>query len=109
MTTTQPDPRLHVPARDIPIPAHLSPEARAQLAQGTMSNPAWPAQNDIVAWRQLMASMDEIGLAGLTMMSQHVEADVEAIDAGGVRVFVITPRGVSANDRSVQDRRVHPD
>ena len=31
---------LHVPARIIPIPGHLSPEAQAQLAQGTMSNPA---------------------------------------------------------------------
>ena len=81
---------LHVPARDVPIPAHLSPEAQAQLAQGSLSNPSWPPLNDIGSWRRLIATMDEMGLAGLTMIGQHVKAEVQQIDAQGVRVFVVT-------------------
>jgi monoterpene epsilon-lactone hydrolase len=98
-----PDPRptLHVPARDIPIPAHLSPEAQAQLAQGTLSNPPWPALEDSAAWRRLIAHMDEMGLAGLTMMAQHVEADAQQIDADGVPVFVVNPRATAYDNDAV--------
>ena len=70
---------LHVAAREIPLPSHLSPEARGQLAMGTMSNPPWPEQGDIAGWRSLIAGMD----------------------ADGVRVFVATPRDLPADDRSV--------
>lgn len=94
-------PTLHVPARDLPIPAHLSLEAQAQLAQGTMSNPSWPALDDTAGWRRIIAEMDRIGLAGLSMMAQGVDAEVTEIDADGVRVFVATPRGLAADDRAV--------
>ena len=94
-------PTLHVPARNVPVPMSVSAQAQAQLGQGSMSNPPWPAQDDIAAWRGLIASMDEMGLAGLSMMGQHVEADAEEIDADGVRVFVVTPSGVAADDQSV--------
>jgi monoterpene epsilon-lactone hydrolase len=94
-------PTLHVPARDIPIPAHLSPEAQAQMAQGTLSNPPWPPLEDIIAWRRLIATMDEMGLAGLTMMSQQVQAEAQEIDADGVRVFVVQPRVVADDNGAV--------
>jgi monoterpene epsilon-lactone hydrolase len=94
-------PTLHVPARDVPIPTHLSPQAQAQLAQGTLSNPAWPPLQDIAAWRRVIAGMDEKGLAGLTMMGQQVKAKVQEIDADGVRVFVVTPTGIGAEDGAV--------
>ncbi|HTZ69163.1 MAG TPA: alpha/beta hydrolase [Acetobacteraceae bacterium] len=105
MSATDPAPVLHVPARDIPVPAHLSPEARAQLAHGTFSNPPWPAQDDIPAWRALIAHMDEAGLAGLTMIGQHVDAEITKIEAGGVAVYVATPRG--ANDDGAVYLDVH--
>jgi len=94
-------PTLHVPARDIPIPAHLSPEAQAQLAQGTLSNPPWPPLEDLAAWRRLIATMDQMGLAGLTLMAQQIDAEAQQIDADGVPVFVVTPRGMAADDGSV--------
>lgn len=94
-------PILHVPGRDVPIPAHLSPEAQAQLAQGSLTNPPWPTLNDIGSWRRLIAAMDEMGLAGLTMIGQHVEAEAQEVDAQGVRVFVVTPRDRAANDSAV--------
>jgi acetyl esterase/lipase len=94
-------PTLHVPSRDIPIPTHLSPQAQAQVAQGTMSNPPWPDQDDILAWRDMIASMDRLGEMGLGMMCQDAPVDVEEIDADGVRVFVVTPHGLPEDDRSV--------
>jgi acetyl esterase/lipase len=101
MSGSEPRPTLHVPARDIPIPAHLSPEAQAQLATGTLSNPPWPSLEDIAAWRRLIANMDEMGLAGLTMMGQQIEAEAQEIDADGVPVFVVTPRAMAADDGAV--------
>ena len=95
------NPTLRVPARDLPIPTHLSPQAQAQLALGTMSNPPWPAQDDIPAWRGMIAGMDKLGEAGLGMMVQGAAVDVEEIDADGVRVFVVTPHSLLADDRSV--------
>lgn len=94
-------PTLHVPAREIPIPGHLSKQAAAQLAQGTLSNPPWPEQRDIAGWRRMIAQMNEAGLAGLSMMAAHIDADIEEIDAGGVRVFVITPRDLPAGDDAI--------
>jgi acetyl esterase/lipase len=94
-------PVLEVPARSIPAPIHLSPEARAQLAQGTLSNPPWPALDDIQGWRDLIAGMNAMGAAGLGMMSRNIAAEVEEIDADGARVFVVTPAGIAADDDRV--------
>jgi monoterpene epsilon-lactone hydrolase len=101
VASSDPRPTLHVPTRDIPVPTHLSPEAQAQLARGTMANPPWPALNDIDAWRQLISRMDEMGLAGLSMLARHIEADAREIDADGVGVFVVTPRTEVHNDTAV--------
>ncbi len=98
---SSPRPSLHVPARDIPVPAHLSPEAQAQLAQGTLSNPPWPAQDDSEGWRQMISRMDEMGLAGLTAIGRDIQAEVEEIDVQGVRVYVVTPRDREHGDSSV--------
>lgn len=99
--SSEPKPTLHVPARAIPIPRHLSAEAKSQLAQGTMSNPPWPEQGDVEGWRRMIAQMDVVGLAGLSMMVANVDAEVEEIDADGVRVFVVTPRDLQQNDAAV--------
>ncbi|MFF2936681.1 alpha/beta hydrolase [Streptomyces mirabilis] len=102
MTTTGKQPVLHLLAREVPIPTLLSPEAQAQLAQSPgISNPPWPAQDDIDGWRALIATMDETGLAGLTMMAQQVPATVEEINTDGVRVYVVTPDGCTVGDQSV--------
>ncbi|HEX7873297.1 MAG TPA: alpha/beta hydrolase [Sphingobium sp.] len=92
---------LHLPERHIPLPSHLSPEARAQAGQPMLSNPEWPEQGDIDGWRALIARMDAVGEVGLTMMSQHIPGTVEERDVDGVRVFVATPEGVGEDDPSV--------
>lgn len=100
-TTMAEEALLHVPARDIPLPRHLSPEAQAQLAHGTMSNPPWPDLDDIDGWRGMIARMEEIGEAGLGMMAQTLPVDVEEIDADGVRVYVATPEGHDPADKRI--------
>ncbi|MFM6831429.1 MAG: alpha/beta hydrolase [Novosphingobium sp.] len=83
------------------MPKHLSAQAAAQLSMGTMANPPWPALDDLDGWKALISAMDKQGLAGLTMMSQHIKASVKEIDAGGTRVFEITPEIVSEADNSI--------
>ena len=56
MTTTDASPVLHVPARDIPIPRHLSREAQAILALGQLEQRELPALDDLDAWRALIAA-----------------------------------------------------
>jgi len=92
---------LHVPAREIPLPLHLSPDAQAQLANMTMALPPWPAPEDIEAWQRLIAEMDEAGGVGFSMFTQHIEASVEEIRVDGVNVYSVTPSGIQADDQSV--------
>ncbi|BCY09202.1 alpha/beta hydrolase [Actinoplanes sp. L3-i22] len=93
---------MHLPARDIPVPSLLSPEAQAQLTQNAgISNPPWPAQDDIEAWRALITQMDRIGVAGLSMMAQHIPAKTKEINIDGVRVYVVTPDGLAPDDPAV--------
>ena len=65
---------LHVKARDIPMPSHLSAAARIQLAQNTLSLPKWPPLEDIAAWRELTAKMDAECVAFLNMKAQQIDA-----------------------------------
>lgn len=92
---------LHVPARDIPIPQGLSPEAARMLSTPSISNPPWPPVGDTQAWRGLVTAMDARGLAGLTMMSEHIPARVEETEVDGVRVYVVTPDGLDPDDQAV--------
>jgi epsilon-lactone hydrolase len=93
---------LSLPAREIPIPTHLSPEARAQLAAGTMSNPPWPALDDREGWNELIAAMDALGQAGLEALGSHIEVEEQEIEAGNVKVYAMTPPG-AARDRVYMD------
>ncbi|MFE3825366.1 alpha/beta hydrolase [Streptomyces sp. NPDC059092] len=105
MTATGKASVTHLPAREVPIPTLLSPGAQAQLARSAgISNPPWPARDDIDGWRALIATMDETGLAGLTVMADQVSATVEEINVDGVRVYVVTP-----DDRASTDGSVHLD
>jgi monoterpene epsilon-lactone hydrolase len=106
MTTLRdPHPPLHVPARDIPVPASVSPQARAMLAQGTVGPaPDWPAADDLQGWRELVAAMD----AGLAVVVTAGAAGavaagtvVEDLRVGEVPVYAVTPQGVDRGDRRV--------
>jgi epsilon-lactone hydrolase len=92
---------LHVPARDIPMPTHISPQAQAMLAR----KPAAPFPNipldDLDAWRKKIAEMDENVIALTAGSPAAVDATVEEIEVDRVHVYVITPQGIGDDDRRV--------
>ena len=49
---------LHIAARDIPVPAHLSPQAQAWLAMPRGPRAGYPAIDDSAGWRAHVAAMD---------------------------------------------------
>jgi epsilon-lactone hydrolase len=111
MTTDAPSSSLHVPARDIPVPASLSEEARGILAMGRLQPPTeWPPVDDLDAWRALIAERDAMvppGTAGPMAAScfgtadTGVSAETEVIDIDGVPVYKAVPEGVTSGDRRV--------
>lgn len=89
-----------VPARELPIPDHLSPVARAYLTP----LPAWgdyPALEDKAAWSAYVAAVDEGILSRFPAWSEATPVQVDERDAGGARVFDIAPPGLNSDDRSV--------
>jgi monoterpene epsilon-lactone hydrolase len=42
---------IRLPAREIPVPVGLSPQAQALLARGPMELAAYPADDDADGWR----------------------------------------------------------
>jgi acetyl esterase/lipase len=99
MSTTAPATSLHIPARDIPVPPHLSPEAQAILSITPPERPTFPALDDADGWRAVVASTNEM-IKG--MMGAHTAAaDVEEIDVDGAHVYAMTPPGITADDPRV--------
>ncbi|MDF9749596.1 alpha/beta hydrolase fold domain-containing protein [Arthrobacter sp. ES3-54] len=123
MTTIDDSSALHVPARDIPIPSTVSPEAAANLALRSMvgqsSNgdfdfsdlsafPSDLSDKEAVAallavWDQAWASNPEspaatnFGVAAVDISDVHVEH----AKFGDVSVYIATPEGVTDADRRV--------
>ncbi len=91
---------LHVPARDIPVPAHLSDTARAYLMPPP-ARMAYPELGDLAAWKAYVEAMDNAVLPLLRQIGGSVEAQVLEIDAGGARVFDIRAAGVAPDSPGV--------
>lgn len=111
MANDSPHPALHVPAREIPVPTSVSPQAQAILGAGQLlPDSPWPPVADRDAWRALIAERDAMipNEAPAMMVSAcwgtvetGVDAKVEIIDVDGVTVYVATPDGIAADDRRV--------
>ena len=82
---------VRMPARDIPVPASLSPQAQAMCAMGRFETPSYPPLEDVATWRSWIAERDAAVLAMVGDRASHVPVDAEEVDVDGVRVFVITP------------------
>jgi epsilon-lactone hydrolase len=92
----------HVPARDIPVPTHLSPEAQAMLSLPPLGEALEsPSLDDKEGWWARTAVQDEMVLAALAPRAAKIDVDVEDRVVDGVPVFVITPRGTAADDPRV--------
>lgn len=91
---------MHVPARDVPVPAHLSEAAQTSLASNVPVPQAYPPLFDHEAWRSMIAAQNARLLA-MPHAQPAGAATVETVDLGKTVAYDITPEGVCADDRRV--------
>lgn len=104
---TKPDGVVRLPARNIPAPAALSPEARAVLAQERPAQGPYPAQGDHAGWKRFIAARDKQSAALTAPYAARLKADVEMRTMGGAPVYVATPQGERLLDRRHVMLEVH--
>jgi epsilon-lactone hydrolase len=92
---------LRVPARDVPVPSFLSPQAQTILGMGLLQVDEYPPLEDLDGWRAMVASRDEVVRSIMVERVSAFDGEVEEIDRGGTRIFVITPAGTSDEDQRV--------
>jgi acetyl esterase/lipase len=100
LTQSDTDGTYSVPARDIPVPAFLSPVARMYLAKQPDKQP-YPALDDLDGWRAFVEATDASVLPLLQQISGHAAADVTERDANGTTVYELVPPALDPNDRTV--------
>jgi acetyl esterase/lipase len=92
---------LQVPAREIPVPSHLSPEAQAWLSMPRGEAAGYPALDDAEAWRRHIAAGDAMILKLYLGGRSTGDCTVRVLREGEARGFEITPTGADAVDRRV--------
>jgi acetyl esterase/lipase len=98
MTVSETQAGLEVPARLVPVPSSVSPEAAGLLAMGPVGGAPSPALDDIEGWRSYIADADALLGASMGWMADAVEAEVTTLDIGGVTVYDIQPNDVPVDD-----------
>jgi len=98
MSADEPQSALHVPARSVPIPRHLSPEAQASLAMPANSG-GYPALDDREGWRRHIAASDAMITGMFGGMLERFDASVRELREGAARAYEIVPDKVAAGDR----------
>lgn len=100
-------PPTHRPARDIPVPTSISPEAQAVLAMGRFApDGGFPDYDDIAGWQAHRARADGATLVAISLPGSALaeivargDTRVEDVDLGAFKVYRITPPGLPAGDR----------
>ena len=96
---------LRVPAREIPVPSALSPEAKAVLARGLPGAGdgvgEWPAPSDRAAWKAMISARDAAVASMLGGASPTTAADITDIDLDDVTVYEGVAHNASADDGRV--------
>jgi epsilon-lactone hydrolase len=102
METSNDRPVLHVPARDIPVPSHLSPQAQKMLAKGRPTGgAAYPPPGDIPAWRAYVAALEKVVVSMVKAQASQPAADTSEINVDGLRIFVSKPHKPATDDQAV--------
>lgn len=94
-----PDGVLHVPARDIPVPTSVSPQAQAMLGGPAPTPAEYPAPGDVEGWRAHVATADEFMLGMLEAGRARLATEVETRVVDGVTIYVAVPEGSDPDDR----------
>jgi acetyl esterase/lipase len=92
---------LRVPAREIPVPTHVSPQAQAWLSAPRGEGPGYPALDDAEAWRRQVAAGDAMILQLYLGGGATGDFAVRELREGEARGFEITPPGADPADRRV--------
>ena len=90
---------LRVPAREVPVPSFLSPQAQAILGMGLLQHDEYPPLEDLEGWRAMVAARDEVVRSIMAERVSAFDGDVEEVDCAGTRIFVITPAGTPDQDQ----------
>jgi acetyl esterase/lipase len=94
---------LHIPARDIPVPRSISPEAQAALTMlATLRQvPDYPAQDDVKGWEAYVRQGEAMILAMSNNPEREAQLVSEPINLGAVPGYLVQPRESQADDRIV--------
>ena len=94
---------VHLPARDIPVPTSVSPEAQAALALGRLGPPPReaPALDDVAGWKAYVSESDEFVKSMIGDPTVGYTGTIEERDIGPCPLYVLTPEGVRDDDRRV--------
>ncbi|MCB2061460.1 MAG: alpha/beta hydrolase [Novosphingobium sp.] len=93
---------LHIPARVLRVPDHLSPEAQAAMRQPVPDEiPDYPPLDDKQGWRERIAASEGVILQMIGTSNAAFEGTVSELREGEAQAFEITPAGIPASDRRV--------
>lgn len=92
---------LHVPARELPVPAHLSAEARAFLSRPRAPGGASPALDDAQGWRRQIEASNAMITQMFLNREPAVPVTITERREGQAVGYDIVPQGVAASDRRV--------
>jgi acetyl esterase/lipase len=87
-----------LPARTIPIPTSISPEAQSALATSRFASPQWPPPTDKAAWRRLVRKGD----ASTTALYGSLPAfpgTITARSVGAATVYDLIPQTIASEKR----------
>src|SRR6516225_9927992 len=89
----------HVPERDIPVPATVSPATQAVIARPL--SPIWNEHpKSAEEWKVLIARDADGVVATLPDLRQRLGVKVEPTVIGGVKAYVVTPEAIPETNRN---------
>lgn len=94
------------PAKSIPVPATVSPQMQAIIAQPLRTNWDKPPTTP-EGWRQLSDSIATAVAPQIPGIAERMQVKVEPSTIGGVRVYVITPDNMPPSNRNRLAVHVH--
>jgi acetyl esterase/lipase len=100
VTATASDP-LHVTARPVPVPAHLSAHAQGFLGLGRLESEPPPPLDDAEAWRAWIGMGESIIAEVLRAQTADAAVTVDEREVDGVTIYDIEPHGRTGDDRRV--------
>ena len=103
MTTSETQATMHVPAREVPVPTSVSPEAQAALAMGYLGPPPreYPALDDVAGWKAYVAETDGFVRSMVGNALDGFTGTIEERDIGPCPLYVVTPDSVRDDDNRV--------